>query len=85
MANMYEVKARQVPPKIRKIILEEQFIDKARNVQIEDSPMEYLFDVYSEFLDPSREYSDWSCHRCREHVLAAWRKMKPFLDKMSNP
>jgi hypothetical protein len=65
MANMYDVLARRVPPKIRAIILQEQFIDKALNVELRDTPMEYLFDVYQEFVDSTREYDDWSCHKCR--------------------
>lgn len=84
MANMYDVLARRVPSKIRKIILEEQFIDKARNVELRDTPQEYLFDVYSEFIDKAGEYSDWSCHKCRAHVLQVWYKMKPFLIQMQN-
>jgi hypothetical protein len=82
MANMYDVLARRVPPKIRAIILQEQFIDKALNVELRDTPMEYLFDVYQEFVDSTREYDDWSCHKCRGHVLEIWKRMKPFLERV---
>lgn len=84
MANQYDVMARRVPPKLRKIILDEQFIEKARNVMLEDTPQRYLFDVYTEFVDKTGEYNDWGCHKCRGHVLDAWNKMKPFLISMEN-
>lgn len=84
MANMYDVLARRVPPKIRKIILEEQFIEKARNVQLRDTPQEYLFDVFVEFVDRTGEFNDFNCHKCRGHVLDVWYKMKPFLIQMEN-
>lgn len=80
---MYDVLARRVPLKLRTHILQEGFIDKAVNVQVEDTPMEYLFDVYQEFVDNGKgEYNDWNCHKCRGHVLDAWKKMKPYLEKM---
>jgi hypothetical protein len=83
MANMYDVLARRVPPKLRKHILEEKFIDKALNVQVENSPMEFLFDAYHEFVDNGRgEYNDWDCHKCRGHVLNVWQKMKPYLERI---
>lgn len=84
MANMYDVLARRVPDKLRKIILDEQFIDKARNVELRDTPQEFLFDVYIEFVDKTGEHNDWSCHKCRAYVLDVWIKMKPFLIQMEN-
>lgn len=82
MANMYDVLARRVPTRIRGIILEEKFIDTAKNVELRDTPMEYLFDVYNEFVDTTGEYNDWSCHKCRGHVLNVWQKMKPYLERI---
>lgn len=47
-----------------------------------NTPMEYLFDVYEEFVDVSGEHDDFSCGQCREHVLKQWRVMHPYLIKM---
>ena len=71
--------AAMVPAGIRKHILEEGFIDKAINNDIPGTPMEYLFDVYEEFIDMASEHDDWNCPKCREHILNSWRNIKPFL------
>lgn len=76
--------AERIPPDKRKIILEEQFIDKAINTENTGTPMEYLFDVYEENLDANGEYDNWTCYKCREHILMDWRNMKPFLIEMQN-
>jgi hypothetical protein len=75
---------KRIPPSIRKIILEEQFIDKAINLPEPGTAMEYLFDVYEEFLDPSGEHDDYNCWKCRDHVLQEWRRMKPFIQQIQN-
>lgn len=71
--------AKRIPEGIRKVLLEENLIDKAVNVHAVNTPMEYLFDVYEEFIDVAGEHDDWGCHKCREHVLKDMRKLKPFL------
>lgn len=76
--------AKRIPPGIRKHILQEGFIDKAKDVHLENTPQEYLHDVYSEFLDPAREFGDFGCARCRQHVLAEFQKLKPVLEQLEN-
>lgn len=76
--------AKRIPPKIRKIILDEGFIDKAINTDVTGTPMEYLFDVYEEFIDAIGEHDNWTCFKCRDHILSDWRKMKPYLIQMEN-
>ncbi len=75
---------KRVPANIRKTILEENFIDMAFNLPEPKTPMEYLFDVYEEFLDPSGEHDDWQCWKCREHILQEWRRLKPFMLQLQN-
>lgn len=84
MADLFKGMAERVPPAIRKIIIEEGFIDKAQNVEVTGTPMEYLFDVYEEFIDVSGEFENWTCFKCREQILINWRKMKPILIEMVN-
>lgn len=84
MASLYTIIAKRVPAGIRKNILEEQFIDKATNVDVKGTPMEYLFDVYEEFIDANGEHDDWNCHLCREHILHEWRKLKPYLEELQS-
>lgn len=78
------IAAQRVPEKIRKHILEEDFINKARNVDIVNTPMEYLFDVYEEFIDTAGEHDDWNCFKCREHILSQWKKLEPILKQLND-
>ena len=82
--NIIVAAVKRIPPNIRKIILEERFIDKAFNLPEVKTPMEYLFDVYEEFLDPIGEHDDWQCWKCREHILHEWRRMKPIMETLQN-
>ena len=79
--NFYEEMVKRIPENIRKIIVEEKFIDKAYNSDVTGTPMEYLFDVYEEFLDAIGEHDSWTCFKCREHILNDWKKMQPYLLK----
>ena len=73
------IAAKKIPAPIRKKILAEGIIDRACNIHEPGTPMEYLFDVYEEFIDASGEHDDWTCWRCREHILTHFRKLKPYL------
>ena len=75
--------ANRVPAGIRKIIIEEGFIDKAVNVELENTPMQYLFDVYIEFIDPTA-VNNWNCPKCRGNVLTDFKKLKPYLIELNN-
>ena len=46
--------------------------------------MEYLFDVYEEFIDAIGEHDNWNCFKCRDHILSDWRRMKPYLIQIEN-
>lgn len=74
-----EQTAEKIPAQIRTIIKEKNLIDAASIYAVKGSPMEYLFDVYAEFLDPSGEFQNFECPRCRQHVLENFKKLKPFL------
>lgn len=76
--------AARIPAGIRKGIIEEGFIDKAVNLEIENSPMQYLFDVYIEFLDAANDAGNWNCFKCREKVLMDFRRLKPYLMELNN-
>jgi hypothetical protein len=82
MLNRLEILAKRIPPNVAKIIVEEGFISKAVNSDVRDTPMEYLFDVYEEFLDTAGEYDDWTCFKCREHALEDFKKLEPLLIQM---
>ena len=82
--DLYLEMVKRIPADIRKIIVEEKFIDNALNSDVTGTPMEYLFDVYEEFLDASGEHDDWGCFRCREHILSDWKKMLPYMIKLLN-
>lgn len=77
--------AKRIPAGIRRHILQEGLIDKAKNVFLENTPQEYLHDVWAEFLDPLNEHSDFSCAKCREYVQGMFRKMKPYFEQLETP
>lgn len=79
MDKLLDTIAKKIPEGIRNLIKEKKLVDRATSVPIEGSPMEYLFDVYAEFIDPTGEYSNWMCPQCREHVLSDFRKIKEYL------
>lgn len=82
--DQMKLMAQKVPAEIRKIILDNRFIDQAHYAtDITGSSMEYLFDVYNSFIN-SYEYTDWYCPKCREAVWNHWKKMKPHLEQMEN-
>ena len=84
MADFVLMAAKKIPGTIRRYVLEEGLIDKARNVYDLGTPMEYLFDVYEEFVDLSGEHDDFTCGRCREHVLHQWYLFRPYLIQLEN-
>lgn len=49
-----------------------------------NTPMEYLFDVYAEFVDEAGEFDDWTCFKCRAHILEAFHQLKPYLIELNN-
>lgn len=75
----YELAASKIPKDIKESILDENLIDAAYNTASINTPMEYLFDVYQEFIDKNGEYDDWTCHKCRQHILDYWKQLKPYL------
>lgn len=76
--------AKRIPEGIRKVIVEENIIDKARNAAALNSPMEFLFDVYLEFIDPSGMHGNWECARCRQSVIDNFKRLQPYLLKLVN-
>lgn len=76
--------AKRVPEGIRKVIVQEQMIEKAVNVPATNSPMEYLFDVYLEFIDPTGMHGNWDCARCRQQVIDNFKRLQPYLIQLVN-
>lgn len=74
--------ARKLPHAIRAAILAERLIEVAVNYHEFDSPMEYLFDVYHEYIDPSGMNNDFACHKCRQKVLDHWHELLPSLQQL---
>ena len=83
MSDLLLAAAKKIPGSIRHTILEENFINKATTVEAPKSPMEFLFDVYVEFIDRTYEQS-WTCPRCRSTILADFKKLEPFLKQLEN-
>lgn len=77
--TVLEQTAVKIPESIRKIIKDKDLIDHATIHAVKGSPMEYLFDVFAEFLDPAGEYQNFECPKCRQHVLENFKKLKPYL------
>lgn len=84
MESLLRAAAAKIPVELIKHILAEKFIDKAVNIQAANTPMEYLFDVYEEFVDGVGEHDDWTCFKCRDHILQEFRKLKPYLEELNN-
>jgi hypothetical protein len=82
--NLLIAAAKKIPAEIRKVILNEGFIDVAVNVMVANTPMEFLFDAYEEFIDVSGEHDDFGCYLCRDHVLKQWKQMKPHLQQLES-
>lgn len=76
--------AEKLPADIRKHIVQNNFVGLAQNTTELDTPMEYLFDAYMEFVDVTGEHDDWNCWKCREHVLVHFRLMLPHLINLEN-
>lgn len=75
--------AKRIPEGIRKAIVTEQLIEKVHNLPVTNSPMEFLFDVYLEFIDPSGMHGNWDCARCRQKVIDDFRRLHPYLIQLS--
>lgn len=81
--DFVERTAMSIPSNIRKLILENGFIDIAVDTDERiGTPMEYLFDIYEHFIDKNGEHDDWHCPKCRAHILQQWRNLKPYLEVM---
>lgn len=75
--------AKKIPEGIRKKIIDEEIIDRACNIGEPGTKMEYLFDVYEEFIDIAGENDDFTCWRCRDKVLQFFRKIKTCLTELT--
>lgn len=80
----YRDKAARVPDKMRKLILEEGWIDTVVNIQEENTPMSILFDTYMLHVNRVQDMDDFDCQVCRQRVIDEWRIIKPFLIELEN-
>lgn len=83
MADFVLQIAKKIPPPVREIIIKKNYIETAVNVFETGTPMEFLFDVYEEYIDISGEHDDFTCGQCRAHILNQFKKMLPYLIKMN--
>lgn len=74
--------AKRIPANTRKTLLEEKFIERAVNIGEINTPMEYVFDVFEEFVDIAGEHDDWNCHHCRQAVLQRMQQLLPKLKEL---
>lgn len=85
MSNINErisaARAAKIPAPIRKKIVDEQTIEKANAGYREGSEMEFLFDVYLEFVDDT-EFDDFTCPICRIKVYEAFVGMSKYIKEM---
>jgi hypothetical protein len=80
--KQYEAQAKRIPASIRTIILQENWIQTAINVQEQNTPMEFLFEQYAMYV--TDEYNDFACAICRQHVLEEWKYLESFLKALEN-
>lgn len=78
-----KARAAKIPAEIRKKIIEEKTIEKATPAYREGSEMEFLFDVYLEFIDSS-EFDDFTCPLCRARVYESFVSMHKHLKALEN-
>lgn len=81
--DFYKQMADLVPAGIIKTILERGIIDTAINTEVQGTDMEFLFDVYEEFVDIRGEFDNWYCYKCRQSILLNWKQMKPHLVELN--
>lgn len=74
--------AKRIPEGIRKAIVTEGLISKAINMQSVNSPMEFLFDVYLEFIDPTGT-GEFNCAKCRQKVIDDFKRLQPYLIQLT--
>lgn len=67
--------AAKIPAKFRREILEMNIINTAIAVPYDPS-MQYLLEVYKEYINPNE---DAQCGRCLTRVLSHWKDMCPYL------
>lgn len=83
--NLLLSSARRIPRRLRRTILDEGLIEKANHLlETRGTPMEYIFQLYEDFLDPNGEHDDWNCTMCRQFVLNEWMKLKPYLQQLQD-
>jgi hypothetical protein len=71
-------RAQLIPSKIRRIIIEQNLI---KSIQ-KEAVYEYLFDVYEHFVDFAKEWNDYSCAKCRNHITEDWKNMESSLKEL---
>ena len=81
--NLMLANAKRIPAEIRRMILEKEMITKAFNADVPGTPMEFLFDVYNEFVDPSGNVGNFNCPKCRQEVLNSFKKLHPYLIELN--
>ena len=79
--TLLERAAGRIHVDITKIIIEKNLIDTAVDTPEPGTPMEFLYDVYVEFIDPSGNTGPFSCPKCRQTVLHTFYQLKPYLEK----
>lgn len=84
MKDWHESAAEKIPAVLRKNILQEGWIDTVVNVHENGTPMDFLFEIYEEYVDTTGENDDFGCGKCRQKVIDGWRKMKDYLIKLEN-
>lgn len=75
--------AKLIPAEVREELIKGRIIEQAVNFQ-ENPFMEYIFDVYEEFIDRTGEHDDWTCFKCREAVLKKMRELQPYIIQLNN-
>ena len=77
--TLLEQTVHKIPYEIRQVIREKNLIDLAVNNNARNTQMEYLFDVYVEFLDKSGDFGNYDCSKCRDHILKLFHQLKPVI------
>lgn len=77
--SYYERMAAKIPTVLRNKIISDSVIDQTGGVANKNKAMALLYDIFEEYLDPRGEFDDFDCSKCRNYILDAFQRMKPYL------
>lgn len=76
--------AERIPIGIVRHIVEERLIDSANQMDNSlNGVMYYLFELHTQYIDPTGQFDNWNCPICKDHVMTNWKRLKPYLESIA--